>query len=50
VHNKYVIIDKERKIIMFDVVFYQDKNGNEPIKEYIYELARKGLTSKPSAI
>ncbi|MCL2088836.1 MAG: hypothetical protein FWH14_05090 [Oscillospiraceae bacterium] len=23
---------------MFDVVFYQDKNGKEPIKELIYEL------------
>ncbi|MCL2086720.1 MAG: type II toxin-antitoxin system RelE/ParE family toxin [Oscillospiraceae bacterium] len=31
---------------MFDVIFYQDKNGNEPIKDLIYELAEKGLTSK----
>jgi phage-related protein len=35
---------------MFDVLFFQDKDGNEPIKEYIYELAKKGLTSKNERI
>ena len=35
---------------MFDVIFYQDKDGKEPIKEFIYELAKKGLTSKNERI
>jgi phage-related protein len=35
---------------MFDVLFYRDKDGNEPIKEYIQELAQKGLTSKNERI
>jgi len=25
---------------MYEVIFYQDKNGNEPIKEYIYQLSQ----------
>lgn len=33
---------------MFDTFFYQDKNGNEPILEYIQELASK--TDKNSRI
>jgi hypothetical protein len=35
---------------MFDIIFYKDKDGNEPIKDYIYELAKKGLTSKNERI
>ena len=27
---------------MYSVHFYKDKNGNEPVKEYIKELASKG--------
>ncbi len=35
---------------MFEVEFYQDKNGNEPIKEFIIELQSKGQTSKTDRI
>lgn len=31
---------------MYDIIFYKDKHGNEPIKDYVYELANKGRTSK----
>jgi phage-related protein len=27
---------------MYEVVFYKDKNGNEPVKEYLQDLARQG--------
>ncbi len=36
--------------MMYEVIFYKDKNGNEPIKDYIYELAKKGQTSKNERI
>jgi len=26
---------------MYEVIFYQDKNGNEPIKDYIYQLSQQ---------
>ena len=26
---------------MYEVIFYKDRNGNEPIKEYIYDLSEK---------
>lgn len=26
---------------MYEIVFYKDKKGNEPIKDYIYELSQK---------
>jgi phage-related protein len=35
---------------MYEVIFYKDKNGNEPIRDYIYELAQKGQTSKRERI
>jgi phage-related protein len=35
---------------VYDVIFYKDKNGDEPIKDYIYELARKGQTNKNDRI
>ena len=25
---------------MYEVIFYKDKNGNEPIKEYLFELKK----------
>jgi phage-related protein len=31
---------------MFEIIFYKDKHGVEPLKVYLYELARKGQTSK----
>ena len=34
---------------MYEVVFYKDKNGKEPIKDYIYELSQK-QTSKDARI
>lgn len=35
---------------MFEVEFYEDKNGNEPIKDFILELQKKGKTSKNERI
>lgn len=35
---------------MYEVIFYKDKNGNEPIKDYIYDLAKKGQKSKNERI
>jgi len=31
---------------MYKVIFYKDNKGNEPLKEYIYELARSGEADK----
>jgi phage-related protein len=31
---------------MFEIIFYKDKDGVEPLKVYLYELAHKGRTSK----
>ena len=31
---------------MYEVVFYKDRQGNEPIKDYLYALYEKGRTSK----
>ncbi len=31
---------------MYEVIFYKDRAGNEPIKEYLYSIKKKGLTSK----
>ena len=35
---------------MFDVIFYSDSNGNEPIAEFISELRQKSYTDKNSRI
>ena len=31
---------------MFEVVFYKDRQGNEPIRDYIYALHQRGKTNK----
>lgn len=50
--NKYVIIilGKEGIIIVYEVIIYKDKNGKEPIAEYIDELDKKAHTSKDARI
>ena len=35
---------------MFEVIFYKDKAGREPIKELIYELKKKSESSKHERI
>ena len=35
---------------MYEVEFYEDRNGQEPIKEFIIELRAKGRTSKSERI
>src|SRR5688572_15793300 len=35
---------------MYEVVFYKDKQGKEPIKEYLYALLEKAKTSKQDRI
>jgi len=35
---------------MFEVEFYEDRGGNEPIKDFIVELQAKGQTSKSDRI
>lgn len=35
---------------MYEVEFYQDRHGREPIKEFLLELERQGETSKNARI
>ena len=35
---------------MFDVIFFSDANGNEPIAEYILGLQQKSVSSKDARI
>jgi len=35
---------------MYEVIFYKDSKGKEPIKDYLYELKQKSLTSKNDRI
>jgi len=35
---------------MYEVIFYKDSQGREPIKEYLYELKQKSLTSKSDRV
>mgnify|MGYP001466787211 FL=1 len=35
---------------MFEVEFYEDRSGNEPIKDFIVDLQAKGQTSKNDRI
>lgn len=35
---------------MFDIIFYKDRNGNEPIKDYLMELREKAQTNKNDRI
>lgn len=35
---------------MYEVIFYKDRAGHEPIKDYIYELKAKASTSKQDRI
>lgn len=35
---------------MYEVIFYRDAQGREPIKEFLLELKRKSLTSKSDRI
>jgi len=35
---------------MYDVIFYSDGNGNEPIAEFISELRQKSYTDKNSRV
>ena len=37
-------------MLMYEVVFYKDKQGNDKIRDYIYELKQKGQTSKHDRI
>lgn len=35
---------------MYEVIFYKDSHGREPLKDYLYELKQKSLTSKSDRI
>jgi len=35
---------------MYEVMFYKDSHGREPLKDYLYELKQKSLTSKSDRI
>ena len=35
---------------MFDVIFYSDASGNEPVAEFIQELRQKSFTSKDARV
>jgi phage-related protein len=51
-NNEYVIIILQQRgtLKMFEVEFYEDRNGNEPIKDFIVDLQAKGQTSKNDRI
>lgn len=34
---------------MYEILFYEDKNGNSEIKEFIWELEKKALKDKNSS-
>ena len=35
---------------MYETIFYKDKNGKESVKDYIYDLVKRGKTSKNDRI
>jgi phage-related protein len=35
---------------VYKIIIYKDENGNEPIKDYIYELKQRSLTCKSDHI
>lgn len=35
---------------MYEVYFYQDANGNQPVKEYLDQLEEKSIKSKDARI
>lgn len=36
-----IIVIERGKLTLYQIYFYKDKNGNEPVVEYMAELARK---------
>jgi phage-related protein len=36
--------------LMFEIIFYKDKHGFEPLKAYLYDLAHRGRTSKKEKV
>lgn len=35
---------------MYEVYFYQDKNGNEPVRNYLNDLEQKSLSNKEDRV
>lgn len=35
---------------MYEVYFYQDKNGNEPVRNYLNDLEQKSLNNKEDRV
>lgn len=35
---------------MYEVYFYQDENGHQPVREYLEELEEKSMKSKDARI
>ena len=35
---------------MYEVYFYQDKNGNEPVRNYLNDLEQKSLSNKENRV
>jgi phage-related protein len=53
-YNEFVIINfiycGERVMLMFEVDFYEDRHGNQPVKEVLIKLRGKALTGKDARI
>ena len=54
-YNKNIIVKNNRFVIMkgenmYQILFYEDKNGHSDIVEYIKELRTKSVTSKTDKI
>lgn len=50
INNKFVIIQLQRGNTMYEIEFYEDKNGKSEIADFIRELNQKSSTNKESRI
>jgi len=51
-YNKFVIVGGSREAvnILFEVHFYKDKLGRQPIKEFLNTLKEKAKTNKDARV
>ena len=50
INSKFVIIQLQRGNTMYEIEFYEDKNGKSEIADFIRELNQKSSTNKESRI
>ena len=47
-YSKFAIMILRKEHTMYEIEFYEDKNGKSEIADYIKELNAKAASSKPS--